>query len=811
MMRRTILNLLFLLGFSCLPIAAQETIESIESSYSIVGSRYWFDNSTQAIEANYANGKIVLDVSALEEGFHTLHYQILDSKGEVSPTRTVSFFRLSPLDEQFKEYTITNVRYWFDMDYTPCEVSYVNGTSTIDVSELEEGFHTLHYQVIDSKGETSPSRTSSFFRLQPTEEKFKDYTITNVRYWFDMDYTPHEVPYVNGTSTIDVSEVEEGFHTLHYQVIDSKGETSPSRTSFFFRLQPTEEMFKDYAVQTIQYWFDGDITTIREEAYDNKTTVLNLSYLPEGPHTLCYQVKTDDGQVSPARTVNFDRHLYDIYVSRWMEYDANIVSDSMFATRPSLKLHFLSDDVSVRGHLTVDEGTTLSLGKFIQAANWGSKNDRNKYTESGAEYYHPTTLMNEGFMRADSVMVKQTLYRERWHFMSLPFNVNVSDIETPNDTYWAIRRYDGGARAAGHTDETWKNLREGNQMKAGQGFIIQLTKEGEDKSSSLTFKAINDEKKNNIFTTDDVDIPMEEYPSEFAHNSSWNLVGNPYPSFFDTRCIEQNGTIIVWNGNGYSAYSLTDDNYILMPFEAFFIQKPLNADALTFSKNGRQHSYEVLPRAAGSRQSKALQNRRILNFTISDGNAIERSRVVINEQSSLGYESDKDAPKFMEDKPQSVQLFSVESGVQYSINERPMSDGQIVFSIYAPTDGEYRFSIDDDTSDIVVMDAETGSVWNLNDGEYVFTATEGQHNARLVLSLTGDATAISQVKAYDDGEIKVSGGQLSFSFMSIKHVKVFSLDGRMLFNDVTNRADIKVSDGVYLVNIDGKTTKLMVK
>lgn len=502
----------------------------------------------------------------------------------------------------------------------------------------------------------------------------------------------------------------------------------------------------------------------------------------------------------------------DIYISQHIEYTDSLISnDPLFALRPDIKLHYYSDDVNVRGHLTVDEGTTLSLGKFVQTANWGSKNDGSKYTQTGVDYYHPTTLLTKGVMRADSVIVKQSLYRDRWHFISLPFNVNVSDIETPNDTYWALRRYNGGARAAGHTDETWQNLRNGDMMKAGQGFIIQLTKEGEDKSSSLTFKAINDAKKNNIFTTDNVDIPMEEYPSEFAHNRGWNLLGNPYPAFYDSRYIDHEGTIIIWNGNGYSAYSLSDDNYILMPFEAFFIQKPLNADALTFSKNGRQHSYEVLPRAANARQAKNLRDRRILNFTISDGSNIERSRVVINEQASLEYESDKDAPKFMEAKPQTAQLFSVHSGVQYAINERPMGDGQIVFSIFAPIDGEYRFSVDGDTSDMVVLDTETGAVWNLIDGDYVFTVTEGQHNARLIVSLTGDATAISQVNAYDDGEIKVSGGQLSFSFMSNKHIKVFSLDGRVLFNDVTSRADVKVSHGVYLVDIDGKTTKIMVK
>ena len=810
MMRRITLKLLFLFGIGYLPVAAQEAIESIVSSYSLAGCRYWFDNSTQVTQTSYANGKIALDVSALEEGFHTLHYQILDSRGEVSPARTAPFFRLQSTDEKFKDYTIQAVRYWFDKDYTPHETAFVSGTSVIDVSALEEGFHTLHYLVIDSQGETSPSRTSSFFRLQSTNEQFKDYTISKVRYWFDKDYTPHETAYVSGTSSIDVSSLEEGFHTLHYQVIDSKGESSPTRTSSFFRLQPVEEKFKDYTVQTVRYWFDNDIATTKTETFASGAIMLNLPNLSEGEHTLCYQVMTDDGQVSPVRSVSIDRWLYDIYISRYTEYaDSAVSTNPLFAQKPDLKLHYKTDDVTVRGHLTVDDGTTLSLGKFVQTANWGSKNDGNKYIKTGTEYYHPTTLLNNGFVRADSVLLKQSLYRDRWHFISLPFNANVADIDVPEGTYWALRQYDGAARAAGQMTDTWINLRKGDQMEAGRGYILQLTKEGQEKTSCLTFKAVGDTKKNNIFTTNDVSTTLQEHQSEFAHNRSWNLVGNPYPCFFDTRCMDQQGTVIVWNGNGYSAYSLTDDSYILMPFEAFFIQKPLNAESVTFSKEGRQHTHEVLARAAVRRSQQA--GRYILNFVLSDGSAEDRSRVVVNEQASTGYETDKDAPKFMEQRPQMPQLFSVESGVQYAINERPQGDGLITFSLFAPTDGEYRFSVEGDARELTLLDTETGAVWALADGDYVFTATEGQHNARLIISLTGETTAIAQVNAYDDGEVKVVDGQLSFRFMRDKHIKVFGLDGRILLNEKLSQTSLRVAHGVYVLDIDGKITKIMVK
>jgi len=550
--------------------------------------------------------------------------------------------------------------------------------------------------------------------------------------------------------------------------------------------------------------------TRTKQAELSEVMLIDAANLSEGTHTLHYQLEGDDGQVFPIVSRDFERCLYDIYISKSIEYEDSIVSnDPLFALKPSMKMHYTPDDMNVRGQLTIDEGTTLSLSKFVQTANWGSKNDGDKYKKAGTDYYHPTTLLNNGFVRSDSVMVKQSLYRDRWHFISLPFTANVSDIVVPEGTYWVLRSYDGEARAAGLMNETWRNMRTGDQMEAGHGYILQLTKDGNEKTSELMFKSVNDTRKNDIFTTNDVTRNMEEHQSEFPHNRSWNLTGNPYPSFYDTRYIVQSGNIIVWNGNGYSAYSLTDDSYILMPFEAFFIQKPLNADAITFSRAGRQHTYEVLPRAEARRASNA--NRRSLNFILTDGIDSDRSRVVINEQALMGYETDKDAPKFMETRPQIPQLFSVEGGVQYAINERPQGDGLITFSLYVPTDGEYRFAVVGDAADMTVFDTETKTVWALADGDYVFTATEGQHNARLIVSFNSEATAIAQVNAYNDGEVKMTDMQLSFSFMSNKHIKVFGLDGRMLFNDTVSQGCVKVAPGVYVVDIDGKTTKIMVK
>ena len=604
--------------------------------------------------------------------------------------------------------------------------------------------------------------------------------------------------------------LDEGFHTLHYQVIDSKGEASPARTAPFFRLPPKDEAFKDYEVKDIQYWFDEDIATIRTGTFMPGAIGLDLSSLSEGAHNMYYQLVADNHQVSPVKVASINRYLYDIYVSQPTEYDDSyIAKDPLFAEKPELKLHYSADDISIRGQLTIKEDATISLGKLVQTGCLGYYNNSNKYTKTGIDYYHPTTLISNGFMRADSVIVKENFYRDRWHFITLPFNTKVGDIDVPEGTYWAIRKYDGAARAAGEMINTWKNLQEADIMEAGQGYILQLTKEGTDKSSCLTFKAINDTHKNDLFATQDVSIALQDHQSEFAHNRSWNLIGNPYPCFYDTRLMNLNGTITVWNGNGYSAYSLADDMYILMPFESFFIQKPVDAETLTFSKEGRQHT-AVPSTAQAPKRAGSNSKRNIYNFVLSDGENGDHTRIVVNEQASLDYESDKDAPKFMENMPQVAQIFSTETGVRYAINERPLGDGIAVLSVYAPEDGEYSLSTEG-SENILILDTETNTIWSALNGSYDFTARAGMHSARFVVSLNGNATAIDRISAYDDGELELVADQLAFHFTTAKNIKLFSLDGRVLYSETTANGSVKLAHGVYIVNINGKVTKIMVR
>ena len=164
----------------------------------------------------------------------------------------------------------------------------------------------------------------------------------------------------------------------------------------------------------------------------------------------------------------------------------------------------------------------------------------------------------------------------------------------------------------------------------------------------------------------------------------------------------------------------------------------------------------------------------------------------------------------MENMPQVAQIFSTETGVRYAINERPLGDGIAVLSVYAPEDGEYSLSTEG-SENILILDTETNTIWSALNGSYDFTARAGMHSARFVVSLNGNATAIDRISAYDDGELELVADQLAFHFTTAKNIKVFSLDGRMLYSETTANGSVKLAHGVYIVNINGKVTKIMVR
>lgn len=453
--------------------------------------------------------------------------------------------------------------------------------------------------------------------------------------------------------------------------------------------------------------------------------------------------------------------------------------------RPDIELTYTSNQITdshknsdyQHGNLTISGRSKLAVNDFSMVLS-----PFTKYIYEGGyyDYYYsedhrhlrPTSLIVKGEMRAENVTINLWNATNRWQFVSFPFDVKVSDIvPVDSTTSWVIRSHSGAERAAGNTAAVWQNLSADDVLQAGKGYIMQCYKPNDKngnryEAAQFTVRPLTTTvNRQQIFNADNRTVALEEHLAEFEHNRSWNLIGNPYPSYFDTRFLDFGAPFMVWNSNNqnYEAYSPVDDSYILAPAEAFFVQRPVDQENITFLKDGRQTDryartlVEEEPasapqriRAAYDSNAHAAAQRTVFNITLAkDGQQADRTRVVINEAATMQYDLSRDAAKFTGTEPAVSQIFTINGATRYAINERPLNNGQALLGLHFGTDGTYTIGLSNQPDGQVTLeDRLTGTKLQLNGtAGYSFTAKAGDSTDRFVLHFDAVATGINAATA----------------------------------------------------------------
>lgn len=442
--------------------------------------------------------------------------------------------------------------------------------------------------------------------------------------------------------------------------------------------------------------------------------------------------------------------------------------------RPDIELTYTNNQITdshnnrdyQHGNLTISGRSKLAVNDFSMVLSPYAKYRRSNYY-GGTTSIQPTSLIVKGEMRAENVTINLWNATERWQFVSFPFDVKVSDIvPVDSTTSWVIRSHSGAERAAGNTAAVWQNLSADDVLQAGKGYIMQCYKPNDENGSyeaaQFTVRPLTTTvNRQQIFNADNRTVALEEHLAEFEHNRSWNLIGNPYPSYFDTRFLDFEAPFMVWNSNNqnYEAYSPVDDSYILAPAEAFFVQRPVDQESITFLKDGRQTDryartlVEEEPASAPQRIRAAYDSdchtaaqRTVFNITLAkDGQQADRTRVVINEAATMQYDLSRDAAKFTGTEPTVSQIFTLNGATRYAINERPLNNGQALLGLHFGTDGTYTIGLSNQPDGQVTLeDRLTGTKLQLNGtAGYSFTAKAGDSTDRFVLHFDAVATGIN--------------------------------------------------------------------
>lgn len=424
------------------------------------------------------------------------------------------------------------------------------------------------------------------------------------------------------------------------------------------------------------------------------------------------------------------------------------------------------------------------------------------------------------FSNADEVTVAGALKTNfnigtanRWYFISLPYDLNVSDIVSLEEVApkYVVRYYDGANRAANGATGSWKNYDKNAIIPAGTGFIFQASEAG-----WWQFPAQNNASKQQLTSNKMFEKKLEKNQSADASNSGWNLVGNPCQSWYNIHKLNFTAPITVRENDSYAAYSVIDDDYVIAPNQAFFIQCPEGLESISFPVDGRQMTSEIKGQLnVKAYTSEQTEQRSLVDLVVSDGTNKDRTRVVLNDKASASYDVMCDASKFMSDNTSVPQIYSYDnSGVKYAINERPENNGIIQLGFRAGEGGCFTFSLVRNTMDkVLLVDNEKGVTVDLTSQDYQFTADAGVYDRRFELRLAGNnLTAIDKMEADAENNVKVVADGIILNNV-YGDVAVYTVGGAKVasLRMQGGSKHIALAAGNYVVKASGMSMSIVVK
>lgn len=386
------------------------------------------------------------------------------------------------------------------------------------------------------------------------------------------------------------------------------------------------------------------------------------------------------------------------------------------------------------GALIVNGDNAQTFGKYTQYMNIG---ETSSSLISRCKEMTSTSSQFDFFIGATSGS-------GYWYYLCMPFDVKRSDIILPEGTAIAVRYYDSESRATNGASGNWKDVPADSVLHMGKGYIFRSSKEG-----NVGFPA-TEETHNAIFRNTAVSTPLVEYAAVESANAGWNLVGNPYPCFYDIYYMDFAAPITTWDVDNrtYKAYSAADDNFVLTPQQAFFVQKPSLVDAITFQPAGRQinktidHSALAMRRAARSQQVQ----RKLVDVALTCADRTDRTRVVVNANASDDFCADNDAVKMMayEGTPQ---IYTIAGADQLAVNEGAHRGGSVALGMYLPADDAYTIAVGRDELGVKLLDYGVEV-----EMPYTFSAAEGCLDDRFTLTFEAPTTGINTVATDADAD-----------------------------------------------------------
>ena len=407
----------------------------------------------------------------------------------------------------------------------------------------------------------------------------------------------------------------------------------------------------------------------------------------------------------------------------------------------------------------------------------------------------------QGNVVVDDLVYRVSVEAETEFQYTPPVDLNIDeDFEYPEGQYkWWY--FDGSDRA--RLGSSGRKPLDGKILKAHQGYVFMAQRTGI-LVIHLGKTAVGGDR-----TTE-----LQDYEAEEAQNQGWNFMGNPYASYYDMSECTNTSPVTVWNAAQliYEALRPGDDDFYLQPFQSFYVQKQDEVKGLKFdavSRKSYRKSVEEKEERRALRRAKGVESaRRIVDLYIEvQEQQADRTRIVVNPSAKSSYEVGTDAAKFMSEKAQ-AQIYTIESGVEMAINERPMS-GNMRLGYTSAKVGRLTIGASRMDAPLVLVDRQTGVTCDLSENAYEFTTTEGTFNDRFLIRAQGD-DGIGALAEKTGVLIAIREGGLAIGGAEGKEIQVYSIDGKAVASQSGN-GFISLKQGIYVVGVDGITAKVRIR
>ncbi len=383
---------------------------------------------------------------------------------------------------------------------------------------------------------------------------------------------------------------------------------------------------------------------------------------------------------------------------------------------------------------------------------------------------------------------------KNWYSFSLPYECKLASIRQFNgkslgtyDQDWWIQYYDGAARAEDGTwDENggyngatyWKVCDPYATLQPNQAYLIGIggINTG-NRLKSVYFPPLNQGETYTESGADAVSLAVKAYTGASTaiagheNDKGWNFIGHPYITVFNHENVAAghgtNNDVVKMGSWDGAKYIETDKVYVnipksgvsdytqdlaaflqMSPFQGHFVQVAGDADAtLTFHKDGRDWEKAAAPMRAAAQEVHAEVS---LALVDANGN-LDRTGILVDEAYSDSYEVARDLTKMSKktptDKPYLSSYITDGTAQELVFNALPSNSAHCIpLCVYAPTAGDYTFTIDRSRSDLsgvtaVLLHAEGDVIADLLAGDYTLTTKHAKQTFNKVYSITVERKA----------------------------------------------------------------------